>query len=276
MDDRYPSGDFPANPPEKPGFRLEFSDEFDAPALNRDNWLPYYLPQWSSRARTAARYSISAGALRLHIEPGQEPWSPRYDGGIRVSALQTGCFSGPVGSAAGQHHFRPDLAVSEAQPPVRLYTPLYGYFETRLKAVPIPGYMVALFMVGFEEQPEQSGEICICEVFGREIKAGSARVGSGLHPFNDPLLRDEFYQDRLPIDASAYHIYAAEWTPTYVDFFVDNVMTRRIEQSPAYPLQFILAVYELPDQLTPEAGAAPWPKTCEVDYVRGYRKTTEA
>jgi hypothetical protein len=29
---------------------------------------------------------------------------------------------------------------------------------------PIPGYMVALWMIGFEERPEQSAEICICGV----------------------------------------------------------------------------------------------------------------
>ena len=263
--------DFPPNPLEKPGYRLEFQDEFLAAELNTDNWLPYYLPHWSSRERTAARYSLPGGCLRLHLEADDEPWCPEYDGDIRVSGLQTGCFSGPVGSSLGQLHFRQDLIVSEAQPTVKLYTPLYGFFEVRLKAIPIPGYMVALWLAGFEERPEQSAEILICEIFGHEMTAESAQIGYGIRPFNDPKITNKFYQDIIPINAANYHIYAAEWTPTHVNFFVDNVKTRTIRQAPTYPMQFMLPVYEIPEHLTPESRQTPWPKTFEVDYVRGYR-----
>ncbi len=263
--------DFPANPREKSGYHLEFADDFQRATLNTGNWLPYYLPQWSSRAQAAARYSLPGDRLRLHLEADQPPWSPEFDGDIRVSALQTGCHSGPVGSAVGQHPFRPGLVVKEAQPATKLYTPLYGYFETRLKALAIPGYMIALWLIGFEEQPEQSAEICLCEIFGHEMTAVSAQVGYGLHPFNDPNITDEFYQDTIAINAAHYHIYAAEWTPTHVSFFVDNVKTRTIQQSPSYPMQFMLTVYEIPQYLTPESKTTSWPKTFEVDYVRGYR-----
>jgi len=271
IDHQYEKADFPANPLEKPGYRLEFGDDFQDRSLNLDHWLPYYLPHWSSRERTAARYSLPGGCLRLHLEADQPPWCPEFDGGVRVSALQTGCFSGPAGSSQGQHNFRPNLVVSEAQPAFQLYTPRYGYLETRLKAVPIPGYMVALWMIGFEEQPEQSAEILICEIFGREMTGQSAQIGYGLHPFNDPGITDEFYQETLPIDAARYHIYAAEWTPTQVDFYVDNLKIRTVRQSPGYPMQFMLTIYEIPDQLTPQAEDTPWPKTFEVDYVRGYQ-----
>ena len=36
--------DVPANPLEKPGWTLDFHDEFDGPTLNTNVWLPYYLP----------------------------------------------------------------------------------------------------------------------------------------------------------------------------------------------------------------------------------------
>lgn len=39
--------DFPANPMAKPGYRLEFHDEFAGASLDTDKWLPFYLPQWS-------------------------------------------------------------------------------------------------------------------------------------------------------------------------------------------------------------------------------------
>jgi len=273
---RSPAGragrDFPPNPPEKPGYRLEFDDAFDGDTLDHHKWLPFYLPQWSSRTRSAARYGLTGHSLQLRIDEDQAPWNPEFDGELRVSSLQTGCFAGAVGSSVGQHRFKPGLTVKEAQETRRLYTPRYGYFEVRLKAVPTPGYMAALWMIGFEETPEASAEICICEIFGAGMTPDSAQVGYGVHPFGDPALRDEFYVDTLPIDAARYHVYAVDWTPDRLDFYVDNVRTRSIHQSPAYAMQFMLNIYELPHQLPGGARGAPWPKVMEVDYVRGYRR----
>ena len=263
---------FPPNLLSKPGYRLEFNDDFLAPQLDTSKWLPYYLPQWSSRQFAAARYSVSGGALRLHIVADQKPWCPEYNHGIRVSSVQTGCFAGPVGSSIGQHRFKPQIVVREEQPLVRNYTPRYGYFETRLKAVPIPGYMVALWMIGFESSPEQSAEICICEIFGSEASASDVRIGYGLRPFGDNSIREEFYKDMVQIDVSKYHIYAAEWTPSQTKFFIDNRSTRIANQSPQYPMQLMLGIYEIPGQLNSESLPGSWPKTFEVDYVRCYTK----
>ncbi|MFL6253307.1 MAG: hypothetical protein ACJ75N_22775 [Actinomycetes bacterium] len=35
-------------------------------------------------------------------------------------------------------------------------------------------------------EAERSAEICICEIFGRNVTAGRAGVGMGLHPFRGP------------------------------------------------------------------------------------------
>jgi hypothetical protein len=240
--DNLEDADFPPNPVDKAGYRLEFSDGFRDATLDTSKWLPFYLPHWSSRRLAAARYSLRGGGLRLLIEKEQQPWCPEYDGAVRVSSLQTGCYSGPLGSPIGQHRFNPRLTVTEWQPTTKLYTPQYGYFETWLKAVTIPGYMVALWMIGFEEIPEQSAEICICEIFGSQVAGGTSTVGYGIHPFNDPAITDEFYHDMVDINAGNYHIYAAEWTPTQVEFFIDNVRVRTVLQSPNYPMQFMLGI----------------------------------
>jgi hypothetical protein len=265
------SAGIPPNPAEKPGYRLEFVDNFEDENLDTSKWLPYYLPQWSSRELAAARYAMKGAMLRLLIEEVQPPWCPAHDGAVRVSSLQTGCYSGPTGAPVGQHRFKPELTVTEPQPTTRLYTPQYGYFETRLKAVSIPGYMVAFWMIGFEERPEHSAEICICEIFGSDVGRRSSKVGYGIHPFGDPSIVDDFHREDLEFDAADFHIYAAEWTPTQVEFFVDNVSLRTLPQSPQYPMQFMLSIYEIPDQLEPGYLEGGWPKTLEVDYVRGYR-----
>ena len=105
------------------------------------------------------------------------------------------------------------------------------------------------------------------EIFGKDVGPTSANIGYGIHPWGDPNLVVEFYQDPLEIDATKFHIYAHEWTPTHIDFYVDNQKIRRIDQSPAYPMQFMLSLYELPGV---DADAA-YPKEFVVDYIRGYQ-----
>ena len=245
---------------------LEFEDTFAGGELDRGRWLPYYLPHWSSRERSVARYAVRDDCLRLRIDADQEPWCPALDGETRVSSLQTGAFSGPLGSTVGQHRFHPDAVVAEEQPAVRLYTPLYGRIEVRLRALDDPNAMVALWMIGYEDEPERSGELCVCEIFGSEVGPDEALVGMGVHPFGDPALVDDFEKVRLPIDARELHEYAAEWTPDGVTFHVDGEPVRAVRQSPGYPLQLMLSLYEF----TSSADADRYPKELVVDRVRGY------
>jgi Glycosyl hydrolases family 16 len=250
-------------------FELEFEDTFEGDGLDRGRWLPSYLPHWSNRARAAARYGLRDGLLRLRIDAGQQPWCPEFDGEVRVSSLQTGSYAGPVGSAVGQHRFNPAAVVREAQPELRLYTPQYGRIELRARFDDDPHAMAALWLIGYEDEPERSAEICVCEIFGRDVEADRAVVGMGVHPFGDPRIVDDFSKVSVPIDAREFHVYAAEWTPTDVAFFVDWDGVKTVEQSPAYPMQLMLSLYDFP----PEGGADArvYPKELVVDYVRGYR-----
>jgi hypothetical protein len=237
-------------------FVLEFEDRFET----LDRWLPWYLPQWSSRERAAARYELDGG-LVLRIEEEQQPWCPELDGGVRVSSLQTGVFAGPLGSGVGQHRFHPGAVVREEQEPRRLYTPLYGRVEVRLAACADPGAMVAFWLIGYEDEPERSGELCVCELFGDDLSA----VGMGVHPFGDPALEDDFARVPLPFDPREPHEYAAEWTPGRVAFALDGEVVREVAQAPDYPLQLMLGLYAFAD------AGPPWPKRARVEWVRGYR-----
>jgi beta-glucanase (GH16 family) len=125
-------------------------------------------------------------------------------------------------------------------------------------------------MIGYEDAPERSGEIAIMEIFGEYVTATSARVNYGVHPWSDPALVDAFYHDDLPIDATRYHIYALEWTPTQIEVYVDHRHLRTIDQSPAYPMQFMLGIYELPDRAAGSEPAA-YPRRFVIDYFRAYQ-----
>lgn len=261
----------PDDPRHRDGYVLELDETFDATELDPTRWVPHYLPQWSSREASAARYALGDGTLRLRVEADQPPWCPDLDGQLRVSSLQTGVFSGPVGSRVGQHRFHPDAVVREAQDELRLYTPQYGWVEMRARATDDPAAMVALWLIGFEDSPERSAEICVAEIFGRDVGPGEARVGMGVHPFGDPTIVDEFAAHPVAIDAREPHTYAVDWTPEHVDFLVDGTRVTRVRQSPAYPMQLMLDVYAFP---APDGGPppGPYPKELVVEHVRGYRR----
>lgn len=247
------------------GYRLELDEDFSGDELDTGRWLPHYLPQWSTRERSAARYTLEGGSVRLRIEPDQEPWCPEYDGRVRVSSLQTGVFSGPAGSTVGQHRFAPGMTVREEWAPQRLYTPQYGVVELRAAFPTDDGAMGALWMIGIEDVPEHSAEICVCEVFGAETDEGSALVGMGVHPFGDPSITDDFEKVRVDVDVREPHDYAAEWTPEGVSFFVDGTRVKQVAQSPAYPMQLMLGIYDFGD------GSRASVPEMVVHHVRGYR-----
>ena len=261
---------------DRTGYELEFEDDFDGPSLDLTRWIPYYLPHWSSRTASAARYEIADSLLRLRIDHDQAAWCPEYDGWVRVSSLQTGLFAGPLGSSIGQHRFARDLVVREAQEAAALYTPQYGLIECRARAFADPANMVALWMIGYEDEPERSAEILIFEIFGRNVTPQRAEIGMGVHPFGDPSITDDVEQVTLPIDARAFHDYAVEWTPQRVRFFVDGMLAREVAQSPAYPMQLMLNVYEFADGPGPASPADDYPKEFLVDWVRGWRRLDAA
>ena len=255
----------------KAEYELEIEDDFRGRRLNDELWLPYYLPQWSSRSASAARYALRDGELRLLIEADQPAWCPEFDGWLRVSSLQTGAFSGRPGSEVGQHRFRNDLVVREEQATAALYTPQYGLFEARARAIDDPNNMVSLWMIGYEDEPERSAEICVFEIFGRDVEADHAAVGMGVHPFGDRTIVDEFAAEGVAIDARDFHTYAAEWTQSHVAFYVDGRLIKVVQQSPAYPMQFMLGVYEFADGPTLRSRADSYPKEFVIDWFRGYR-----
>jgi hypothetical protein len=227
-------------------YALEVEDAFDGPALNRDLWLPHYLPQWSSRKRSAARYNLGDGQLHLRIEPDQPAWCPEFDGTTRVSSVQTGGICGPTGEFHRAAPIRRAPSRARGADSRRsLHTPLQPLRAGRTSHC-APDAMVAFWMIGFEDQPHHSAEICVCEIFGRNIESGRAGIGMGVHPFGDPTILDEFSTEWLPIDPSELHLYSVEWTAQHVAFFLDEKLVKVVRQSPSYPMQFMLGIYQFP------------------------------
>ena len=250
-------------------YELEFDADFSGPDLDPAQWLPHYLPQWSSREQTRARYDVGDGLLTLRVDADQPPWSVEYDGSVRVSNLQTGVRSGPVGSGSGQHPFRDGLVVREQQSEQWFYTPHYGIVEIRAAATDDPHSMVALWLIGVEDEPEP---------LGRDLRHGDLRprahgcrglVGMGVHPFNDPAITDDFDRvrvegdlTRLPRLRRGVDAGAASASSSTVG------SCARRPSAPDYPLQLMLDIFHFPPS---EGAAGRYPKEFQVQRVRGFR-----
>jgi len=226
---------------------VSFRDDFEGRELDRSVWIPHHLPQWSSRAESAATYEVVRSELRLSIPPGQDLWCPvEHEVPLRVSGIQSGVFSGEVGTTVGQQPFRDGLRVREAQPTQWGWTPHFGVLEVRARMELTARSMASVWMIGVEDEPQRSGEICLFEVFGDAIDRSGTAVGMGIHPFRDPSLDDDFATPRQPIDVTDFHVYAADWRPGRVDFFIDGDHLRTVEQAPDYPMQMMIAVFDFP------------------------------
>ncbi len=226
-----------------------WSDDFDGPSLDESVWLPHYLPAWSSRSATAASWRLASSCLLLDIPRDHPVWcAGDHSPPLRVCGIQSGNFSGPAGSTAGQQPFRDGLTVREEQPRFEGLLLARGHLEIRCRMDISARSMAALWLAGFEDEPERCGEICVVEIFGKSVLAGeSAEVGMGVHAFRDPELTEDWAAPRVPIDVSEFHTYAVDWDAAHAAFSVDGVPVRTAARPPTYPMQLMLAVFDFPE-----------------------------
>jgi hypothetical protein len=249
--------------------RVDLHERFSGPGLDLDTWVPYYLPHWSSRADAAATWEITKEGLVLSIPHDQPLWCPdTHEEPLRVSAIQSACWSGPVGSPLGPQPFREGLQVREAQPTLWGYTPHYACIDVTMKASIGPSSMFAFWLAGLETRPEDSGEICVAEIFGSSVVHGNAGVGVGVHRFRDPGLDESFTTVPVAIDITRFHTYGVEWLPDGITFTVDGSEIHSIGQSPHYPMQLMIGVFDFPSRR--DGDLHPSVPELVVSQVRGW------
>lgn len=224
--------------------RMDFRERFDR--LDESIWTASYLPAWSSRAEAAATYRTGAG-LELSIPPNQSLWcADLHPIPLRVSAVQSANRYGTVGSTDAPQPFLPNQRVREQQATVMGFVPHYGKIAVTCSARLTARSMFSAWMVGLEDRPERSGEICLMEVFGNTLGEGSAMIGQGIHPFRDPSLVDDFTVQAVELNVAEPQTYWVDWRPGYVEFGIDGRTTRISEQGPDYPMMLILGLFDFP------------------------------
>ncbi|RQN08808.1 hypothetical protein EHW97_05600 [Aeromicrobium camelliae] len=227
-------------------------------------WVPSYLPHWTTPERARARYALLRPGIELRIDADQRDWRPE-DAPLRVSNLQTGVYSGPVGSAIGTHRHRADLEVRTETRQQLLFAPSRGRVDITLAASRGSNCMVAAWLIGTEHlSARDSGEICILEIDADAI-GPATRVRSGIKAHHDPRMTTDMAEVIVPVDASQPHTWTAIWGHGETVIGCDGRLLRRIAQAPDYPLFLMIDLFEI----GPRGGT--YPKTATVHQVRGWQ-----
>lgn len=224
---------------------MRFHEDFHM--LDEELWTTGYLPAWSSRVEAAATLRTGREGLVLEVPPSQPLWcADLHPRPMRVSGIHSANRSGAVGSRDAPQPFLDWMTVREYQPTMLGFVPQYGKIAVTCRADLPPGSMFSAWLVGLEDHPERSGEICIVEVFADSVRDGQAAVGQGIHAFRDPRLHEEFDAPARTIDVGVPHTYAVDWGASGVEFSIDGMVTKHTTQSPRYPMMLILAVFDFP------------------------------
>ena len=262
------AADMPANPVDKPGYTLDYADEFNGDSLDKSKWTDYYLPHWSKNPENAkANYRFENGCLVEYITKDQQAWSPEHDGTVKSSAIMSF-------DKSWIHNFSGTMDNQDRNTWYG-YKTKYGYFEIRAKLANCGGGgHQAWWMVGMQQDTndwfnsKQTGEIDILETFFSTPNAWRTAA----YGWNDPNFQTSWWinQDAVPQGnpTEEFHIYAMDWTPNSLKFYYDNQLVRVIYGSPDYEMGTGLNIYT-------DAGSGEhndvWPKEWYVDYYRVWK-----
>ncbi|WP_051732143.1 family 16 glycosylhydrolase [Kitasatospora phosalacinea] len=259
------AADTPPNPLAKPGYTLDFDEEFDGSTLDPSKWLDSYLPHWTSTPQNAkARYGIANGVLTERLDPDTPAWNAQYDGTVKISSIQSY-------EKDRWHRFNSSMPNDHHEPDFNGYSTKYGYFEIRAKNSDAGGGgHQAFWLVGTGDTTgaNANSEIDMIETFFS--KPANWRIAA--YGWSDPDFLGSWYLSDTTVPngspTSEYHVYGMDWTPTRLDFYYDNQLYKTIDDAPNSPMGMILGLYT-------DAGSGVhndvWPKTWNVDYLRVYK-----
>lgn len=255
---------------EKPGYTLDFSDEFNGTTLDTSKWTDYYLPQWTANPENAkANYRFENGTLIEYIDKNQKPWSPELDGTVKSSAIMSF-------NKNWIHNFSNSPKNLSNQEEWTGYATTYGYFELRAKLSNVGGGgHQAWWMVGMQNDTndwfnsKQTGEIDVIETFFN--KPETWRIAA--YGWNDPFFQTnwELSEKTVPFgnQTEEFHTYGLDWSPGSLKFYYDGILFKEINQAPDYPMGTILNIYT---DAGSGVGNNTYPKEWAIDYFRVYKK----
>ncbi len=249
-----------------PAWKLVWSDEFNGPngsAVDSSKWV----------SETGGG-GWGNNELEYYTKRVQNAW--QQDGNLMIKVLQ--------------EKYKGADGVSRDYTSARLktlgkFSQTYGRFEARMKIPRGQGIWPAFWMLGNDiEKPgwPDCGEIDIMENIGKEPAmvhgtihgpgySGAGGIGSSFSLPGNPSFADDF------------HLYAVEWEPKAIRFYVDDHLyaTRTPTDLPKetkwvydYPFFLLLNVAVGGDWPGNPDASSVFPQTMLVDYVRVYQPAT--
>lgn len=191
---------------------LIWSDEFDAPALDRSKWIAIG-PEFWVNSEQQAYIDDPAVIGFMQGVPGAEGGvlmlRPLYKPGIDPHPERKAPFVSGRIESQGRFEFT------------------YGRAEARIRMPDAVGVWPAFWLLGNGDWPA-SGEIDIMEYVGEKDWTGVALHGPG-YSGETPLVNKFFFP--AGVDVTQWHTYAVEWTTDRILFLVDDHVTYRVTRS---------------------------------------------
>jgi beta-glucanase (GH16 family) len=252
-----------AAPAEKPDWHLVWSDEFDATTAG---------------APDPAKWNFETGGAgwgnkELETYTDRRENSIVENGMLKITALKE--------KFIGQDNIRRTYTSARITTKNK-FTQKYGRIEARLKITRGQGLWPAFWMLGDNNESgwPQCGEIDIMENIGKEPKIVHGTVHgpgySGKDGIGAPYT--------LPSDhdfADDFHLYAVEWEPAQLRFYVDNALYESLTptnlppgKSWVFDHPFFIILNVAVGGLWPgnPDATSKFPQSMLIDYVRCYER----
>jgi beta-glucanase (GH16 family) len=246
---------FPSNPIVKPGYTLDFQEEFNNKALD--------LTKWPSPTSVTTKYSFNDSCLNLYIDATTKPANGDLVYNFRYSQINT--YKKITKLANG--------SFITAITPTEGYATKYGYFEIRAKLPDCGGGgHCAWWMVGNPDDgvnQTQSAEIDIIEPLFSKVNNSTPKV----HPWYDTKCTEWSRNVTNPgYPEKEFHIYGMDWSPTGIKFYYDNQLISSTTNTPAYKMTMMLSIYACNNHSYWSGwDNGVYPKTFSIDYVRVWK-----
>lgn len=226
----------------------ELSDEFECDSLDAQKWHDHN-PQWSGRIPgyfAKNNVGLREGKLRLTARAETLPGLPEGYSGFSTAAVKSKT------------------------------TVLYGYFEARCR--PMRSKVCSAFWF-YDTAPQRWTEIDVFEI-GGGVPGKERTVHMNAHVFRAPGYEGTIENHLISPDeweapgdlADEYRVFALEWDPHYIRWWIDGKLIRSIENTHWHqPLYLNFDCETMPDWLG-LPGKDELPATFSIDYIRSWRR----
>jgi beta-glucanase (GH16 family) len=235
-------------------YQLVWADEFSGSSLDLTKWTPIVGPGGEVSGNNELQYYTSR-TNNIQVS----------NGSLKIIALS--------------ENYGGNAYTSGRMQTKNLGDWLYGRMEARIKLPVAKGMWPAFWMLPTDNiygNWPRSGEIDIMELIGTY----PSRAYGTIHTHDNGVVKTFTSSYNLPSStfANDFHVFATEWSPNEIKFYVDNALYATNTSVSPYPWVFDKRFYLLLNLAiggnwagVPD-GTTMFPQQMEVDYVRVYQK----